>query len=133
MAAVRTIAELERIYGDFGAVGEASTAKVADHITPHYRRFIEAALKADPIRTVVITHHLPHPKSLSEHYKGDLLNAAYGSDLTDIMETGRPAMWVQGNIHESRNYRIHETVIVSDPRGYGDENAAFNPALVVEV
>ncbi|MGW5957349.1 pyridoxamine 5'-phosphate oxidase family protein [Methylorubrum thiocyanatum] len=43
MAAVRTIAELERIYGDFGAVGEVSTAKVADHITPHYRRFIEAA------------------------------------------------------------------------------------------
>ncbi|MFJ7440791.1 pyridoxamine 5'-phosphate oxidase family protein [Methylorubrum thiocyanatum] len=43
MAAVRTIVELERIYGDFGAVGEASTAKVADHITPHYRRFIEAA------------------------------------------------------------------------------------------
>lgn len=43
MAAVRTIAELERIYGDCGAVGEASTAKVADHITPHYRRFIEAA------------------------------------------------------------------------------------------
>ena len=43
MAAVRTIAELERIYGDFGAVGEASTAKVADHITPHYRLFIEAA------------------------------------------------------------------------------------------
>ncbi|CAO4150308.1 Pyridoxamine 5'-phosphate oxidase N-terminal domain-containing protein [Methylorubrum thiocyanatum] len=43
MAAVRTIAELERIYGDFGAIGEASTAKVADHITPHYRRFIEAA------------------------------------------------------------------------------------------
>ncbi|MGN7126165.1 pyridoxamine 5'-phosphate oxidase family protein [Methylorubrum thiocyanatum] len=43
MAAVRTIAELERIYGDFGAVGEASTAKVADHITPHYRRFIKAA------------------------------------------------------------------------------------------
>lgn len=43
MAAVRTVAELERIYGALGAVGEASTAKVADHITPHYRRFIEAA------------------------------------------------------------------------------------------
>ncbi|WP_407520806.1 pyridoxamine 5'-phosphate oxidase family protein [Methylobacterium oryzisoli] len=43
MAIVRTAEELERIYGAFGAVGEASTAKVADHITPHYRRFIEAA------------------------------------------------------------------------------------------
>ncbi|WP_314214213.1 pyridoxamine 5'-phosphate oxidase family protein [Roseomonas mucosa] len=43
MAAIATIEELERIYGEFGAVGEASTAKVADHITPQYRRFIEAA------------------------------------------------------------------------------------------
>ena len=31
---ITTIAELEAIYGEFGAVGEASTAKVADHVTP---------------------------------------------------------------------------------------------------
>lgn len=43
MAAVRTTAELERIYGAFGAVAEASTTKVADHVTPHYRRLIEAS------------------------------------------------------------------------------------------
>ncbi|MGU3359097.1 pyridoxamine 5'-phosphate oxidase family protein [Methylobacterium sp. M6A4_1b] len=43
MAAVATIEELERLYGAFGAVGEASTAKVADHITPDYRRFIAVA------------------------------------------------------------------------------------------
>ncbi len=40
MAVVRTVEGLERIYG---AVGEASTAKVADHITPQYRRFIDVA------------------------------------------------------------------------------------------
>ena len=43
MAAITTLAELERIYGGAGAVGEASTAKVADHVTPDYRRFIAAA------------------------------------------------------------------------------------------
>ena len=43
MAILDSVAELERVYGAFGAVGEASTAKVADHITPHYRRFIEVA------------------------------------------------------------------------------------------
>jgi PPOX class probable FMN-dependent enzyme len=43
MAAVRTIEELERIYGEWGAVGEGSTAKVADHITPQYQRFIDVA------------------------------------------------------------------------------------------
>ncbi|TGD99383.1 pyridoxamine 5'-phosphate oxidase family protein [Methylobacterium nonmethylotrophicum] len=43
MAILETEADLERVYGAFGAVGEASTVKVADHITPHYGRFIEAA------------------------------------------------------------------------------------------
>ena len=40
---ITTIEDLERIYGDLGAIGEASTAKVADHVTPHYRRYLEAA------------------------------------------------------------------------------------------
>lgn len=43
MSDITTIAELEEIYGNYGAVGEASTAKVAHHITPHYRRYLEAA------------------------------------------------------------------------------------------
>ncbi|MET7245484.1 pyridoxamine 5'-phosphate oxidase family protein [Methylobacterium sp. EM32] len=43
MAILETEADLERVYGEFGAVGEASTVKVTDHVTPHYRRFIEAA------------------------------------------------------------------------------------------
>lgn len=43
MAILRSVDDLERIYGEFGAVGEASTAKVTDHVTPHYRRFIAAA------------------------------------------------------------------------------------------
>jgi PPOX class probable FMN-dependent enzyme len=43
MAILKTEADLERVYGEFGAVGEASTVKVTDHINPHYRRFIDAA------------------------------------------------------------------------------------------
>ncbi|BCM85202.1 pyridoxamine 5'-phosphate oxidase family protein [Methylobacterium indicum] len=43
MAILETVADLERVYGDLGAVGEASTVKVADHITPHYHTFIAAA------------------------------------------------------------------------------------------
>ena len=40
---IRDIAGLEAIYGALETIGEASTAKVADHVTPEYRRFIEAA------------------------------------------------------------------------------------------
>ena len=43
MAVIGSIAELEAIYGPLAEVGEASTAKVADHVTPSYARFIAAA------------------------------------------------------------------------------------------
>lgn len=43
MAVIRTVEALERVYGEWGAVGEASIAKVADHITSQYRRFIDVA------------------------------------------------------------------------------------------
>jgi PPOX class probable FMN-dependent enzyme len=43
MTILRDVAELEAIYGSLDDVAPASTAKVADHVTPHYRRFIEAS------------------------------------------------------------------------------------------
>jgi Icc-related predicted phosphoesterase len=95
--------------------------------------FIDSALKADPVRTVVVTHHLPHARSIPPSFRGDLLNAAYASDLTSVIEAGRPALWVHGHTHDSCDYGIGPTRIISNPRGYDDENRAFNPALVVRV
>jgi len=40
MSVIETVEQLEAIYG---AVGDASTVKVADHVTPLYRVFIEKA------------------------------------------------------------------------------------------
>ncbi len=97
------------------------------------RRFIEAALRNDAVPTVVVTHHLPHPRSVPARFKGDLLNAAYASDLSSVMEAGQPMLWVHGHTHDSCEYRIGRTRIICNPRGYDDENAAFDPTLVVRV
>lgn len=43
MSIIRSMAQLDVIYGAPDQVAEASSAKVADHVTPEYRRFIEAA------------------------------------------------------------------------------------------
>jgi predicted pyridoxine 5'-phosphate oxidase superfamily flavin-nucleotide-binding protein len=40
---ITTIEQLEQIYGEWASIGEASTAKVADRITPSYRRLIEVS------------------------------------------------------------------------------------------
>lgn len=45
------------------------------------RRFVDTALRSEPIETIVVTHHLPHAGSIPPRFAGDLLSAAYASDL----------------------------------------------------
>ncbi|MGB3541053.1 MAG: metallophosphoesterase [Mesorhizobium sp.] len=107
--------------------------EMAYRIHQDSRRFIDTALKSDPIKTVVVTHHLPHAKSIPARFKGDLLNAAYASDLSEVIEEGRPALWVHGHTHDSSDYMVGAARIVCNPRGYDDENEKFDPALVVHI
>lgn len=102
----------------------------------HHRShsFLEEALKlpfAGP--TVVVTHHAVHLNSADPAYRDDWLTAAYVSDLSKLIETAQPNLWVHGHVHKSFDYHVGQTRIVCNPHGYGDENPAFNSALVVEV
>jgi Icc-related predicted phosphoesterase len=98
-------------------------------------RSVIAAELAKPFdgKTVVVTHHAPHPGSLHSRYRNDLLSAAYVSDLTALIEAGRPDLWVHGHVHHSFDYRVGTTRVICSPNGYGTENGAFDPALVVEI
>ncbi|MBP0437981.1 metallophosphoesterase [Tianweitania sediminis] len=97
------------------------------------RSFIAAALRSAGGPFVVVTHHLPLKASLSAEHEGDLLNAAYASDLSEILDESAPAVWVHGHVHESLDYIHGATRVICNPRGYADENGRFDPALVVEV
>jgi Icc-related predicted phosphoesterase len=98
------------------------------------RKFIAEALQvphAGP--TVVVTHHAPHPQSLHPQHQDDLLSAAYVSDLGELIERGRPELWVHGHVHANCDYTVGSTRIVCNPHGYVRENSNFDPALVIEV
>jgi predicted phosphodiesterase len=83
--------------------------------------------------TVVITHYLPHWRSIHSKYEGDRLNPAFASDLSRLV---RPpvALWIHGHTHESFDYVVNGTRIVCNPRGYLpiEPNLAFDPRFVVE-
>jgi 3',5'-cyclic AMP phosphodiesterase CpdA len=98
------------------------------------RAFLESAL-ATPHDgpTVVVTHHAPHPGSVAERFATDPVTAAFVSNLTPILLRYAPALWVHGHTHTSFDYRVGTTRIVCNPKGYGRENRAFDPGLVVEV
>jgi predicted phosphodiesterase len=91
----------------------------------------------NPSRTVVVTHHAPHPASIPAGYVGDPLNPAYASNLEHLM--GHSTLWIHGHTHYSFDYVVKGTRVVCNPRGYmfgqppRGENDDFSPSLQVEV
>lgn len=90
--------------------------------------------------TVVVTHHLPHPDSVSLQFMGSPLNPAFASDLSELVESCGAALWVHGHTHHSCDYLAGSTRIVCNPKGYGPkaagapiENRGFDPMFVVQV
>ena len=67
-------------------------------------------------KTVVVTHHAPHPASLPNWHKSAFVKAAYASDLTELMDI--PTLWLHGHVHLSVDYSVRNTRIATNPRGY---------------
>ncbi|MBM2766866.1 metallophosphoesterase [Burkholderia anthina] len=114
----------------------------ADAIALHRqsRAWLEARL-ATPFagKTIVVTHHAPHLRSLAERYAEDLASAGF---VTDMAELVRPPvdLWIHGHTHTSFDYVTDSgTHVVCNPRGYvhrrtGElENPAFAWDRVVEL
>jgi len=94
-------------------------------------------------KTVVVTHHAPHPNSIAPKYAGDVMNAAFASDLTSLVE--KAELWIHGHVHTSFFYPIGKCRVYANPRGYplhGSNNAGaqavfenpdFDSQLVIDV
>lgn len=72
-------------------------------------------------RTVVVTHHAPSPQSLGKPPPFDAEDAAYASDLSELI--GWADLWVHGHVHRRVDYGVahHQgglTRVLANPRGY---------------
>lgn len=63
-----------------------------------------------------MTHHGPHRNSVHPRYEDDPLNAAFVSDLTNLMSG--VDLWVHGHVHDSFDYMVGTCRVVANPRGY---------------
>jgi predicted phosphodiesterase len=72
---------------------------------------------------VVVGHHAPTPLSVHEMYKHDvLMNDNFYSDLSEfIMDRPQIKVWIHGHTHHPFDYKMGETRIVCNPRGYPQE------------
>lgn len=84
-------------------------------------------------RSVVVTHHAPSAMSLPREFAADDAAPAYASALDELILECRPTLWVHGHVHSVADYRIGDTRVLSNPRGYPGERTDFRADRVVEI
>lgn len=135
--AQRSISDFQLIFRA-GEAGKLRTFEPRDATELHReaRKFLQNELASDfSGPTVVVSHFLPHRRSIAPKYEKSLLNPYFCNDLSDLIDKAQPALWIHGHAHESCDYRVGTTRVVSNPRGYAPDeiNPAFDPGLVIDI
>jgi predicted phosphodiesterase len=89
------------------------------------------------IPTVVISHFAPTRLSISPLFRRSPINASFVSDLEDRIKDWQPALWLHGHTHGSFDYRVGNTRVICNARGYAkdgiNENPDFNGSFVIDL
>jgi predicted phosphodiesterase len=116
-----------------------SARDVADRHARTMQYFRSVLAEQHDRKFVVVGHHSPSYQSVHETYKTQyLMNGGYHSDLSQfILDHPQIKLWTHGHTHYPFDYKIGETRIVCNPRGYEadgySEDTGWNPNIVLEV
>lgn len=130
------------------AVGKATMTDFRKiRVSPDYRKLTPSYLQSsfqESIRylksvlstphagpTVVVTHHAPSVRSIDPQYQHDLVSASYASNLEQLILANDIDLWIHGHTHHCVDYKIGNTRIVSNQRGYPGESTGFDPTFCV--
>lgn len=114
------------------------------HLVPEFRQtlnYIELNRYKDyPEQKLwVLTHHAPTTKSLHPDFKDDDFfhqNGLYASNLERLFDNQEDNqqidVWVHGHTHQFYYYKINNTKIIANPRGYTFEDTNFMPNAVFD-
>ena len=86
-------------------------------------------------QTVVITHHAPSHKSWDPPPKDSAFLASYCNDMDELLDRASVGLWIHGHIHQTADYRIGETRVVCNPRGYHGYQSVegFDEGTLIEI
>ena len=83
-------------------------------------------------KVVVVTHHSPSYRSVNPLYAGSHLNQFFCNNLDDLIEEGKPKCWIHGHLHNSVDYQLFDTRVISNAAGYkGEISADWAPKTIV--
>jgi hypothetical protein len=103
--------------------------------TKEYFKIILEMNRDKPV--VVITHMAPSFQSVNEKFKHETTtNGGYASDLSEfILDHDNIKVWVHGHMHDPVDYKIGDTRVIANPRGYipWEDGNGFEAGLYFEV
>jgi len=127
----------ERCMNDFRLIRDGESVFSAAAATALHRTSVQYLAEHVAPRDIVVTHHGCTPTSVHPRFlqgRSASLNAAFVTDLTDLIETTRPSLWIHGHVHDHFTYRHDGTLVVANPLGYPRESCnGFNPDLVLAI
>lgn len=130
-AAQLSMSDFKKIRSDrFGKVHPSDFIAIADRSYGWLKQKLDEPWNG---KTVVVTHHAParvcleHGGTCGSEYDG-----SYANDWDDLL-AGKADVWVYGHTHESVDFDCHGTRVISNQRGYPNEDSGFRPDLVIEL
>ena len=90
----------------------------------HETHAAQLAYLRDNVRAgdIVVTHHLPHPKSTPRMFVDSPLNRFFvAGDAGEVLARAGARLWLHGHTHAARDYVVGTTRVVCNPRGYPHE------------
>ena len=99
----------------FTKLKPATTAQYHAETLKYFAQAIEGHNKV-----VVCSHHAPSYQSIDKAFESQrITNGAYYSELSDfILDHPQIKLWTHGHIHDPKLYKIGETIVACNPRGY---------------
>lgn len=94
--------------------------------------FTRNAMELVREETIIVSHHLPHERSVAREYR-DACNRFFLSDQTPLISEKTPRLWLHGHSHAACDYTLPGalTRVICNPYGYPKERKWKRPYLPV--
>lgn len=87
-------------------------------------KFIKENIREGMIN-IVVSHHLPSYRIISQKFKGNSLNPAFASNCFHKLEK-KPQYWIHGHSHEYDYTEMDGCILTRNPIGFYHEARHFN-------
>jgi hypothetical protein len=117
---------LEPMLNDFWLISDAPGA-IYDENARSVQWLGEVVRESD----VIVTHHLPSPRSIHPRHTDSPINCFFVCDVEPLIAERQPRLWIHGHTHESMDYAVGRTRVLCNPYGYEEvePNEQYSPAL----